>query len=225
MKRFAGILLPTLIMLLGAGTETVKAQTDDDRPQRAAGQLSEQNLGDALKSIGLKPTKTEKRYDFAFKTPIDGEEWKFSMSAVLSRNEESIWVMAWLDQIPRTSAEVPRTALLRLLAANDRLGNGKFFAYIPTNKRFVLQRVVRNEAMTSRRLRATLQDLAISVADEYPIWATANWSPKQQPQQQQKVTGDSRSARSVPSNPDDPRRSNRIRASESASKYSEKRFN
>ena len=85
--------------------------------------------------------------------------------------------MAWLDQIPRTANGVPRTALLRLLAANDRLGNGKFFAYIPTNKRFVLQRVVANEKMNSRKLRATLQNLAISVADEYPVWSTANWNP------------------------------------------------
>lgn len=221
MTRFAVVLLTTLLI---TGIQTVKAQTADGQSQRAAGQLSEENLGNALKSIGLKPTKTEKRYDFAFKTPIDGEDWKFSMSAVLSRNEESVWIMAWLDEIPRTAAEVPRTALLRLLAANDRLGNGKFFAYIPTNKRFVLQRVVRNEGMTARKLRATLQDLAISVADEYPVWATANWNPKQQ-QQQQRVTSETREARSVPSNPDDPRRSNRIRASESASKYSEKRIN
>ncbi len=222
MTRFG---LFMLLMLMSFSTQQVRAQATDDRPQRP-GQLTEENLGNALRSIGLKPTKTEKRYDFAFKTSIQGEEWKFTMSAVLSRNEESVWVMAWLDKIPRTATEVPRTALLRLLAANDRLGSGKFFAYIPTNKRFVLQRVVVNENMTSRKLRNTLQDLAISVAEEYPVWATANWNPQQQQQQQQqRVAEESSRTRSVPSNPDDPRRSNRIRASESASKFSEKRIN
>ena len=221
MTRICIFLIPMLLMTANAGT--VKAEESNDRPQRQAGQLSEDTLGSALKSIGLKPTKTEKRYDFAFKTSIEGEKWKFSMSTVLSRNEESVWVMAWLDQIPHTANDVPRTALLRLLAANDRLGNGKFFAYIPTNKRFVLQRVVANEKMDSRKLRATLQDLAISVADEYPVWATANWNPKKQ--QQQQVADDSPSGRSVPKNPADPSRSNRIRASESASKFSDRSVN
>ncbi len=213
MTRVSIFLLP---MLLAAAA--VRADDPDDRP-RAQGQLSEDELGQALQAIHLKPTKTDKRYDFAFKTSINGEEWKFSMSAVLSRNEESIWIMAWLDQIPRTAAEVPRTALLRLLAANDRLGNGKFFAYIPTNKRFVLQRVVPNKNMTVRRLRNVLQDLAISVADEYPIWSTAGWNPKKN------RIADQSSGRPVPRNPSDPTRSNRIRASESASKFSNRSVN
>jgi len=210
------------MLLITARMESVKAEEPNDRPQRPAGQLSEETLGRALTSIGLNPTKTEKRYDFAFKTSIEGEEWKFSMSTVLSRNEESVWVMAWLDQIPRTANDVPRTALLRLLAANDRLGNGKFFAYIPTNKRFVLQRVIANERMSTRKLRATLRDLAMSVADEYPVWATANWNPKKQ---QQRVADDSSSGRSVPQNLSDPSRSNRIRASESASKFNGRSVN
>lgn len=141
------------------------------------GGVSEKSLGEMLSAIGLKPLKTDKRYDFAFKTSVRGEEWKFSMSAVLSRNSETVWVMAWLDQIPSKASEVPRTALLKLLAANDRLGNGKFFAYIPTNKRFVLQRVLKNEKMTNKKLMSALQDLALSVADEYPTWAVAKWAP------------------------------------------------
>lgn len=221
MTRICMFLIPMLLMT--ANAVSVKAEGSNDEAQRQAGQFSEDTLGSALKSIGLKPTKTEKRYDFAFKTSIGGEEWKFSMSTVLSRNEESVWVMAWLDQIPRTANGVPRTALLRLLAANDRLGNGKFFAYIPTNKRFVLQRVVANEQMNSRKLRAILQSLAISVADEYPVWSTANWNPKKQRQQQ--VADDSPGGRSVPKNPADPSRSNRIRASESASKFSSRGVN
>jgi len=217
MTRISVFLLPMLLVTVGAAS--LKAEGPDDRP-RKPGQLSENDLGKVLEAISLKPTKTEKRYDFAFKTPIRGEEWKFSMSTVLSRDEESLWVMAWLDQVPRTSAEVPRTALLKLLAANDRLGNGKFFAYIPSNKRFVLQRVVANESMSARKLRDTLRDLAISVADEYPVWATANWNPKST-----QVAADSASNRSVPQNPADPRRSNRIRASESASKFNNRSVN
>ena len=85
MTRICIFLIPMLLMTANAGL--VKTEESNDKPQRQAGQLSEDTLGSALKSIGLKPTKTEKRYDFAFKTSIGGEEWKFSMSTVLSRNE------------------------------------------------------------------------------------------------------------------------------------------
>ncbi|MFK7817325.1 MAG: hypothetical protein AB8G99_01290 [Planctomycetaceae bacterium] len=141
----------------------------------AAGGLNENELGQTLDAMGLKPEKIEKRYDFAFKAVYKGEEWKLSMSTVLSQNEETIWVMAWLDQVPSSSADVPRMSLLRLLAANDRLGNGKFFAYIPTNKRFVLQRVVSNKNMTSANLRNILKDLGTTVIEEYPTWSVAGW--------------------------------------------------
>ncbi len=163
-----------LTALLYTGT-TACAQ--DSKPTISPGALTEKSLGEALTEIGLKPLKTDKRHDFAFKTSIRGEEWKFSMSAVLSRNSESVWIMAWLDEIPSQAEKVPRTSLLRLLAANDRLGNGKFFAYIPTNKRFVLQRVMKNEQLDNRKLMESLQDLAVSVAEEYPNWSVAGWAP------------------------------------------------
>lgn len=146
-----------------------------------AGKLSEGALGETLKAMGLKPEKVEQRYDFAFKAVYKGEEWKLSMSSVLSQNGESIWVMAWLDQIPSQAGEVPRMSLLRLLAANDRLGNGKFFAYIPTNKRFVLQRVIPNQNLTTAILRDILKDLGTTVVEEYPVWSVSNWKADANP--------------------------------------------
>lgn len=221
MKALTAVLLPALLFC--GSVSTVSAQ-DAAAAQTAPapGQLTEADLGNLLAAIGLKPTKTEQRYDFAFKTSYRGEEWKFSMSAVLSRNGESVWVMAWLDQIPATANEVPRTALLRLLAANDRLGNGKFFAYIPTNKRFVLQRNVKNEQMTSKKMMEILQDLAASVADEYPTWAVANWTPKAD----QQVADQEASEHSVPANPTAASRTAQpTRTSEAATKFDGNRVN
>lgn len=212
MKKISAALLPAFLLLSSlpyAGAQDSRAaqsvrqeRTDapEVTPAPLPGQISEAELGEMLSALGLKPTKTEQRYDFAFKTSYRGEEWKFSMSAVLSRNGQSVWLMAWLDQIPASATEVPRTALLRLLAANDRLGEGKFFAYIPTNKRFVMQRVVSNRDMTNKRMTELLQDLAASVADEYPTWAVANWAPKPEQTEQQIAEG-SDSGRAVPTNP------------------------
>ena len=140
------------------------------------GGLSEQELGDMLRALGLRPTKTKTRYDFQFKTTLEEEKWDFTMSAVLSRNGQSLWVMAWLDELPKQAAAVPRAALLKMLAANDRMGSGKFFAYIPANRRFVLQRVVANEGMSNRKLQGLLIDLGRSVRSEYGVWSVAGWS-------------------------------------------------
>ena len=137
--------------------------------------LTEETLGNLLGAMGLKPTKSESRYDFRFRSAYEGEEWNLTMSTVLSKDESSLWVMAWLDTLPRSAADVPRTALLRLLSENDRLGNGKFFAYITTNRRFVLQRVVDNEDMNTAKFAGILKDLGQSVAVTEPIWTVENW--------------------------------------------------
>lgn len=140
------------------------------------GMITEDQLGEMLKSLGLEAEKKQQRYDFAFVAPLDEQQWELSMSAVLSQDQESLWIMAWLQELPKSSNDVPRTALLRLLAENDRLGNGKFFAYVPANRRFVLQRVVGNENMTSAKLRFLLQDLGSSVIETHAIWSVDSWN-------------------------------------------------
>jgi hypothetical protein len=144
--------------------------------QSVPGHLSQEELGTLIRAMGIQVKLDERRFDFSFPATYNKEPWTLSMSAVLSENGNSIWVMAWLDQCPKTAAEVPRTALLRLLAKNDTLGNGKFFAYIPANTRFVLERVVSNENMTTARIREVLQDLGAAVVENYPYWSVANWT-------------------------------------------------
>ena len=125
--------------------------------------------------MGAEVKLDDKRFDFSFPARYAKEEWNLSMSAVLSENGGAIWVMAWLDPCPRTAAEVPRTSLLKLLAKNDTMGNGKFFAYISANNRFVLERVVPNENITTAKFREVLQDLGAGVVETYPYWSVASW--------------------------------------------------
>lgn len=142
----------------------------------AKGKLTDQSLGSLLKAMGLEAKATELRYDFAFKATIEDAEWELSMSTVLSQDGTSIWIMAWLDELPKSAADVPRTALLRLLSDNDKLGKGKSFAYIAANRRFVLQRVIANENMTAASFRAALDDLGQSVVQTHSHWSVANWA-------------------------------------------------
>lgn len=142
----------------------------------APGALSEESLKKLLEAIGLKPTQSQSRFDFAFALkPQGAEEWNLSMSAVLSADAKTVWVMAWLDELPRSSRDVPRTALLRLLAENDLLGKGKFFSYIPANRRFALQQVVENHSMNTRKFHGLLVDLGHSVIETYGFWSVEAW--------------------------------------------------
>jgi hypothetical protein len=161
---------------LTAGTLLSGSALFAQNGKRTIERLTEEQLGLLLEAMGMEPKKTDKRYDFAFRTALDGDEWNFTMSAVLSKDETSIWIMAWLDPLPRSAADVPRTALLRLLAENDRMGNGKFFAYIASNRRFVLQRVVENREMNTAKFAAVLKDIGRSVKDTYPFWKVENWT-------------------------------------------------
>jgi hypothetical protein len=154
------------------------------------GQLNQEQLGNLLRAMGLEPKKMESRYDFQFKAIQNTDEWDLSMTAVLSQDGSSIWIMAWLDQLPKSAADVPRTALLRLLSDNDRLGNGKFFAYVATNRRFVIQRVVANEGVTTKVFRAWLDDLGASVVETFDHWSVAAWKATE--------TGSSATAKAAP---------------------------
>ena len=141
-----------------------------------AGALNEESLGTLLTTLGLKPTKNEQRYDFDFTAVIAEEEWALSMSTVLSQDGNYVWIMAWLDELPKSSADVPRTALLRLLSLNDTMGKGRFFAYINSNRRFVLQQVIPNENMTAAIYRDNLKELGKIVVETFPVWSVANWN-------------------------------------------------
>ena len=181
------ILLGAVAGLLAGLTEQARAQAPAQPPAPAPaasvpksiprGGVTEEQLGQLITTLGLKPNKVQQRYDFAFTAKLEAaDEWQLSMSSVLSQDGEWLWVMAWLDELPTTSAEVPRTALLRLLAENDRLGNGKFFAYIPANRRFVLQVSIPNQDMTSAKLQELMKDLGTAVVETHPQWSVANWA-------------------------------------------------
>ncbi|MFO1020823.1 MAG: hypothetical protein U0903_09030 [Planctomycetales bacterium] len=151
-----------------------------DKPKAEApvpGALSEEELGRLLKSIGLKPVKNKSRYDFEFAdSPQKGEEeWTYSMSVVLSADQKTIWVLAWLDELPKSSRDVPRLALLRMLAENDKMGKGKFFSWIPANRRFALQQVIDNREMTTSKFRGILRELGGTVYATYGVWYVETW--------------------------------------------------
>lgn len=161
--------------LAGATALGTSVQAQEEIPG-----MTDQQLEALILAQKLKPTKVDQRFDFAFKASLNGEEWELSMSSVLSQDGGSIWVMAWLDELPKSAADVPRTALLRLLAANDKMGGGKFFAYIANNRRFVLQRVIGSEELTAADFRLCLQDLGATVVETYPQWAVSNWKAAEQ---------------------------------------------
>ena len=141
------------------------------------GVATTEGIGRMLRSLGITPRSAGTRFDFDFKSRQGEQEWDFSMSVVLSQDGQTIWAMAWLEEMPRTASRVPAAALRRLLSENDRLGNGKFFAYDRRNRRFLMQRVVSNRGITSAVLAAVLKDVAAGVMNSYPAWSVAKWKP------------------------------------------------
>jgi hypothetical protein len=167
-------------MITGCAVAGATALGSTVRAETSEVGMTDEQLEALITAQSLKPTKVDQRFDFAFKAALNSEEWELSMSAVLSQDGESLWVMAWLDELPTSAADVPRTALLRLLAANDKMGGGKFFAYIANNRRFVIQRVIGSYGLTAADFRLCLQDLGATVVETYPQWCVANWKAADQ---------------------------------------------
>lgn len=175
-RAVVGAAFSAMAVPAAVGVATAQDKAAPAVASATKGKLTDQSLGTLLKAMGLEAKPAEQRYDFAFKATIEDAEWELSMSAVLSQDGTSIWIMAWLDELPKSAADVPRTALLRLLSDNDKLGKGKFFAYIAANRRFVLQRVMPNENITAASFRAALDDLGQSVVSTHAHWSVANWA-------------------------------------------------
>ena len=166
----------------GKGADKVKSKTDTagkapvKEGQAAAtdDQISFDALGKMLEAMGLKPNKFETSYNFTF--PFKAEtEWNMAMTATMSQHQLGIWITAWLAELPQSSADVPRTALLRLLAQNDELGGGIFFAYMPKVRKIVLECMVANDEVTSATFLEDVRDLATRVAETQQYWDVAEW--------------------------------------------------
>lgn len=142
--------------------------------EKEEGPLSLDGLRKLLESMGLKVTKDESTFHFTFPAKLDNVEWNMTMSAVLSTDEDTIWIMAWLNELPKSAADVPRTALLRLLAENDKMGSA-FFAYMPSTRRFVLETVIENDEVTTASFREDLLALARHVIDTQAYWTVSEW--------------------------------------------------
>lgn len=137
-------------------------------------QLSLEALGTMLEAMGLKPNKFESSYNFTF--PFKAEtDWNMTMAATMSADEQGIWLTAFLAELPQTAADVPRTALLRLLAQNDEMGEGIFFAYMSKVRKIVLECFLANEDINSALFKECLTDLASRVAATQQYWDVAEW--------------------------------------------------
>jgi hypothetical protein len=140
----------------------------------AKSQLSLEALGTLLEAMGFKPTQYESSYSFTF--PFKAEaEWNMTMSATMSTDGLGIWITAYLADMPQTAADVPRTALLKLLAQNDELGDGIFFAYIPKVRKIVLERMIPNEGITSANFKESISELATRVTETQSFWTVSEW--------------------------------------------------
>ena len=144
----------------------------------AAGAVNSDSLGQMLVLMEFKPRAAESRFDFEYQLRQGDQDWGFAMSVVLSQDAGTIWVMAWLEEMPKKAAKVPAAALLRMLAENDRLGNGKFFAYDRQNRRFLMQRVLPNKGITPGFLREVFRDMASGVISSHQAWSVARWAEK-----------------------------------------------
>ena len=77
----AAAVVPSLVVAQEAAPKTAASATATAAPA-VPGQLTEEQLGNLLKAMGLKAEKVEKRFDFVFRSVHNKEDWDLSMTAV-----------------------------------------------------------------------------------------------------------------------------------------------
>jgi len=171
--------LSTGLAALGGTLATSALAADAEKSGKsskpaAKNPLSVEGLGTLLEAMGLKATQYESSFSFTF--PFKAEaEWNMTMAATMSTDEKGVWITAYLADLPQAAADVPRAALLKLLAQNDELGDGLFFAYIPKVRKIVLERVIYNEGITSAAFKEAIREVATRVVETQQLWTVSEW--------------------------------------------------
>src|ERR1700691_4076495 len=92
--EIGGAALASAGILVGAGrlwADGESASAAAESQTQAAGQVSETELGNLIRAMGAEVKLDDKRFDFSFPARYSKEEWKLSMSAVLSENGDALW--------------------------------------------------------------------------------------------------------------------------------------
>ena len=92
----------------------------------STGVIDSEGLGRMLRSVGVKPRAAGSRYDFEFHSKQGGQEWDFAMSAVISQNGGTIWVMAWREEMLQHAQTVSDARTL--LADERQVGEASTFS-------------------------------------------------------------------------------------------------
>jgi len=156
-----------------------------------AQRLDLERLEQLLEQISLKPTLYQRRHDFLYRVDLVDQEMELFFSTYLTADNSQLRIRAWLDPLPATN--IPSEPLLKLLARNIEMRTGMHFGYSAEAKRFLLEAVLENEAVTAERLQATLDSISREVADSWSLWTTAQWAPTVPPRVADKPELDSRS--------------------------------
>ena len=94
-----------------AGTAVTVGSASMVQAQESGTGLTDDQLEQLISGLGLKATKVEQRFDFGFKATLEEDQWELSMSAVLSQDGNSVWLMAWLDELPKSADRAAAAAL------------------------------------------------------------------------------------------------------------------
>ena len=121
----------------------------------------------------------QRRHDFLYRVDLVDQEMELFFSTYLTVDNSQLRIRAWLDPLP--SDKVPSEPLLKLLARNIEMRTGMHFGYSVEAKRFLIEAVLENEAVTAAQTRVTLDHISREVADTWALWSTTEWTPASAP--------------------------------------------
>ncbi len=127
-----------------------------------------------LQQIGLKPITVGDELFCNFKTAYNNRDWKFSISAKVPKDSQTVELYAWLNKYPAEPSDA-ETLQARALKINDQ----QLFddAILPLEFRFrdhrlTLRRVLNaKDCEQTKSLMREIQTLARMVAANYSLWS------------------------------------------------------
>ena len=128
----------------------------------------------ALQQIGLNPTTIRDELFCRFKTTYEGREWKFSISAKVPKDSQTVEFYAWLNECPAQAfdAEALKTVAQEINAASFFDDVIRPYEFRFRDHRLTMRRVLNaKDCEDKKRLMGELQTLARNVAEKYRLWS------------------------------------------------------
>jgi hypothetical protein len=162
----AVVVLMAGLVGFAAADQAKEKEAAKEKAKDTNGSITDAQVGEMLTNMGYESTKgTYKSGACYYDVKLTTQDFTFSVRLALSPNQRVVWMMAYLDELPKDVSAEKLKGLLQ--AVNSKTGKMQFRM---TENSLKADQPMDNFGVTPARLKRELEDFAASLQDTKSLW-------------------------------------------------------